>query len=326
MAGRTYAIGDVHGCAAELKTLLHRLALDQDSTVIFLGDYVDRGPRSREVIDTILDLGEIYRVIAIEGNHEWLFKRFLENPSDPSAASNFILNGGGATLASYSADGATYEVPASHREFLRNLKLFHLTETHLFVHAGVPPDFDFKFPVDPRTAHQLRWIREPFLSSTRHWPRVVVHGHTPVDEPEILPNRINLDTGCVFGKKLSALDLATGQVTSVARHEEAAPRFLTSTFQGVARARRFSGEVPVEIHAGEASHAFVTLNFNEFGLLVSPKPGEPAPVLTIGQRISGVIQPDAGSRFTFEGVLVRVDATGSTPCYGIKFEELREEG
>lgn len=137
-APKLIVIGDVHGCAEELKALVHKLPLDQDTTLLFLGDYVDRGPDAKGVIDTVLDLSELYKVIALKGNHEWLMEEYLAKPTNAVASGNFILNGGSATLASYSTDGQTYEIPSSHKEFLANLKLYHETETHFYVHAGIP--------------------------------------------------------------------------------------------------------------------------------------------------------------------------------------------
>src|SRR5438046_1705083 len=117
-APKLVVIGDVHGCAEELKALIHKLPLDQSTTILFLGDYVDRGPDAKSVIDTVLNLSEIYSVIPLMGNHEWLMQQYLDSPNDPVASGNFILNGGSATLASYSKDGATYDIPAAHRKFL----------------------------------------------------------------------------------------------------------------------------------------------------------------------------------------------------------------
>ena len=112
---RTIAIGDIHGCALALESVLNAIQPGVDDRLIFLGDYVDRGPDSKGVIDTVLDLSELYRVISLKGNHEWLLEEYLAKPGNPVASSNFILNGGSATLASYSTDGATYSIPASHQ-------------------------------------------------------------------------------------------------------------------------------------------------------------------------------------------------------------------
>lgn len=327
MADNFFVIGDVHGCSEELKILLHQLPLDQKSTILFLGDYVDRGPNSKGVIDTVLNISELYNVIALKGNHEALMSLFINNPSDPTASGNFILNGGSSTLASYSRNGTTYHIPDSHIAFLKNLKLFHTTDTHFFVHAGIPPDYDFathpNAPVDPKTAVQMMWIRTTFLDNDAKWPKLVVHGHTPVDKPEILHNRVNLDTGCVFGGSLTAWNIADGKFYSVKRNQESDPKFLTSEFDGRSRARRFVGEVSVEILHVSDVFFYQTVNFNEFGLLVSAAPKSPVRPLLVSQKVSGRILPGDDQIFEFQGTVTRVDATRPVPVYAIKFDSLR---
>lgn len=319
-----FVVGDVHGCSEELGALLRKLPLDQESTLVFLGDYVDRGPNAKAVIDTILNLRELYNVIALKGNHEWLFMNYLARPNDAAATSNFILNGGGNTLASYSQDGTTYTVPSAHLEFLNSLRLFHSTPTHFFVHAGVPPDFDFADPIDEKTAHQLLWIRSVFLESKVKWPKMVVHGHTPVAKAEFHPNRINLDTGCVFGRSLTAWHVGSGKLFSVERDAKAAPRFLSSNIPGgQPRAHRFEGEIPVELVIQGSYFPFRTVNFNEFGLLVFPAPGSEHLHFSLGDKVFGQILPMGDSLFEFDGAVVRVDDVNGRPALGIKFESLR---
>lgn len=320
---KIFAIGDVHGCAEELQALIHKLPLDQDSTLVFLGDYVDRGPDSKGVIDTVLDLSEIYRVIALKGNHEWLMQQYLAKPGDPVASGNFILNGGSATLASYSADGVTFSIPRSHREFLDGLKLFHVTDKHFYVHAGIPPNYDFSMKPDEKTAHQFLWIRQVFLDSKQKWPRIVVHGHTPVEQPELLPNRINLDTGCVFGRRLTAMNMLTGEIYSVERNQVERSSFLTQTLRGGrARAQRFEGNVGVEILVGETGFPFRTVNYNEFGLLVTPGEGAEMLDFQVGQSLSGLIKPGGENIFHFSATVMRKDLVAGVQHYGLRFDKL----
>ncbi|MGZ3650044.1 MAG: metallophosphoesterase [Bdellovibrionota bacterium] len=319
-----FVIGDVHGCAEELKALIHKLPLDQNSTLLFLGDYVDRGPDSKAVIDTVLDLSEVYRVIALKGNHEWLMEQYLANPNNPVASGNFILNGGSATLASYSADGATYTIPSSHRNFLKGLKLFHATESHFYVHAGIPPNYDFdSTTIDEKTAHQFLWIRNVFLESKVKWPKIVVHGHTPMEAAEILPNRINLDTGCVFGRRLSAMNMATGELISVERNQGARPTFLTQSLSGHRdRAQRFAGNVTVEILVGSIGFAFHTVNYNEFGLLIHAAPGAEHLKFAVGESLKGLIKPGGDSIFHFQATVMRAEEVKGVPQYGLRFDKL----
>lgn len=320
-----YAIGDVHGCSEELKALLRKLKLDRESTLLFLGDYVDRGPDGKGVIDTILDLSEIYNVIALQGNHEWLFTQYLANPKDAQVSSNFILNGGSSTLVSYSTDGVSFTVPGAHRNFLAGLKLFHSTSTHFYVHAGVPPGFDFSRTenLDEKTAHQLLWIRSTFLDSKAQWPKVVVHGHTPVKAAEVHPNRINLDTGCVFGGRLTAMNMNTGELIEVARQEAQEPKFLNAPFPGGQnRPQRFVGEIPVDLQWQGKLHPFRTENFNEFGLLIFAQPGSEHLRLEVGMKVKGLIRPDPDSVFGFEGVVMRMAESKGKTGVGIKFDRL----
>lgn len=322
-AAKTIAIGDVHGCAEELKILLHQLPLDHDTTLIFLGDYVDRGPDSKGVIDTVLNVSELYKVIALKGNHEWMFEEYLRKPKDPIASSNFILNGGSATLASYSDDGMKYVIPSAHRAFLDSLLIYHSTEKYFYVHAGVPPGFGFTEPVDQKTQHQMLWIRSSFLDCEEPWAKIVVHGHTPVKAPEVLPYRINLDTGCCFGRSLTAYDVTNKKLYSVNRNQAADPKFLTHTFGGRTRAQRFEGEISVEVRQGYEAFAFRTVNFNEFGMLIYPEATNVQLTFTVGQIVSGLIMTGGDTTFEFRGPVMRAETKDGIPQYGIKFENLQ---
>ena len=164
MAQRFFAIGDVHGCATELKLLLNKLPLDSESTVVFLGDYVDRGNESKDVIQTVIDLSKEYNVVALAGNHELMFLDFLREPSSAKGGL-FIYNGGASTLASYGADDGTYTIPEEHIRFLQSLKLFHEVDGYVFVHAGLP-DIPLA-TIDPvRDQQYLTWVRGRFYAST----------------------------------------------------------------------------------------------------------------------------------------------------------------
>jgi serine/threonine protein phosphatase 1 len=323
MAAKIIAIGDVHGCAEELKALIYKLPLDTETTLLFLGDYVDRGPDSKGVIDTVLDLSELYNVIALKGNHEWLMEEFLKKPGNSVASGNFILNGGSATLASYSNDGTTFSIPAAHKKFLAELRLYHETETHFFVHAGIPPNFKFTTEIDAKTAQQFLWIRDLFLKSKIKWPKVVVHGHTPVEKAEVLSNRVNLDTGCVFGRQLTAMNMATGQLFSVERDQVERPKFLKHTLQGGRpRAQRFEGRVSVEIMLDGVGFEFHTINFNEFGLLLSPEKSSEHITFTVGQMVQGLVNPGGDNIFRFDAMVMRIEKINRKPCYGLRFDKL----
>jgi serine/threonine protein phosphatase 1 len=219
-----YAVGDIHGYPRQLVALLARIRADavesadgERPLVVFLGDYVDRGPDSRAVIDLILGLidEDAFEVVALKGNHEDALVRFL---AEPTYAPAWIANWGQATLRAYGIalpsgfDVAACEaaqaqfvqaLPDSHRAFLDRLELSRTVGDYLFVHAGVRPGVALA-EQDPR---DLIWIRYDFLESDADFDKVVVHGHTPADRPERKANRINVDTGVYFSGVLTAVRL-----------------------------------------------------------------------------------------------------------------------
>lgn len=200
---KTYTFGDVHGCLEQLKQLVDLCEQDASShkaTFIFLGDYIDRGPDSRGVIEFLIDLQKWSSdtIICLRGNHEDLLLAALEGND---AELNWLANGADATLDSYRVPRAI-DLPASHIDWIRSLPLFHDDGSRFFVHAGINPDRS----LDRQRSRDLLWIREPFLSSDTDFGRFVVHGHTPIKSgmPDLHTNRLNLDTGAVYGRKLSA--------------------------------------------------------------------------------------------------------------------------
>ncbi len=217
---RIYAVGDVHGCAGLLEQLQDAIRRDADSAaesrkiVVYLGDYVDRGPDSAGVLSILIDrpLDGIEQV-CLKGNHEDFLLRFLE---DPGICDLWLMNGGRATLRSYGlsveragaedaaaalSDAFRARLPDAHLRFLQDLRLSHRAGGYLFVHAGIRPGVD----LSQQTADDLLWIRDPFLRSSYDHGCVVVHGHTPVEAPEVCFNRINIDTGAVWSGCLTAL-------------------------------------------------------------------------------------------------------------------------
>jgi serine/threonine protein phosphatase 1 len=216
---RIYAVGDIHGCADLLQALL--LQIDADCTlyppsrpiVVFLGDYIDRGPASREVLDLLLGYERTKETVFLKGNHETFVQRFL---SEPEILNEWRLCGGLETLVSYGLTpsinpGGTEQkklaeklaecIPKRHLEFLESLDLSFNCGDFLFVHAGLRPGV----PIRKQTEEDLLWIREEFLSWDQPFEKFVVHGHTPVRTPDIRSNRINIDTGA----------FATGRLTCI---------------------------------------------------------------------------------------------------------------
>jgi len=199
---KTYVIGDIHGMIHKLEKLLDILQPTHDDTLLFIGDYIDRGPDPKAVIDLLLRLiADGYRVLPLKGNHEEMLLDYLAGREDGVM---WLYNGGRATLRSYATDQGRVVFPREHLDFLGDLLLFHETESHFFVHAGLLPNRDLENP----DRNACLWIREPFLSSTYDWGKKIVFGHTPQrDGPLVHPNKIGIDTGAVFGGKLTCLCL-----------------------------------------------------------------------------------------------------------------------
>jgi serine/threonine protein phosphatase 1 len=220
---RLYAIGDVHGRADLLRRLHDMIRADAAAApqpqrrIVYLGDYIDRGPEVREVIELILQepLDGFARVF-LKGNHEDAMLRFLD---EAAIAPLWFGCGGIATLLSYGVGMPASEaeedlketqaalreaLPAAHLAFLQELALSYTAGDYFFAHAGVRPGV----PLDQQQPEDLLWIREPFLSAPGYFGKVVVHGHSIAFAPELRPNRIGIDTGAFATGRLTALVLA----------------------------------------------------------------------------------------------------------------------
>jgi serine/threonine protein phosphatase 1 len=217
---RIYAIGDVHGCADLLEALYAKIdreiAQDRpaDWRIIHLGDYGDRGPDSKRVLDRIIERSRDRRFLSLMGNHDEGWLNFM---ADPDPVGLFVAHGGDATAHSYGVDfdlsdrsgrkaardALRTAMPQAHLDFLRNLPRSFSFGDYFFCHAGIRPGV----PLQIQDREDLIWIRREFLIYEGLHPRVIVHGHTPSDEPELLPNRINVDTGAVKTGVLTAVVL-----------------------------------------------------------------------------------------------------------------------
>lgn len=207
-----YAIGDVHGCLEALDALMARIAAHRaggEAHILFLGDYVDRGPQSRGVLERVMTVADI----ALRGNHEDMMLAAL--CGSDRAVEHWLANGGRETIASYGCRNIAAlraNIPDRHRRFLEGLPLFHETDGTVFVHAGIRPGR----PLAEQTRHDLLWIRDDFLDHSGPFGRFVVHGHTPdPDGPAILAHRANADTACVRGGPLTALVVEGARIRDV---------------------------------------------------------------------------------------------------------------
>lgn len=218
---RIYAVGDIHGRIDLLDQLLLRIDAHRNAHPIarplevFLGDYIDRGPASRDVIARLITRTSTRGAVCLQGNHEMLLRWFLD---DPATLEEWGRYGGLATLMSYGlapsvkpdrdeqlklATDLKRALPSAHHHFLASLALCFTYGDFFFVHAGVRP----RIPLRRQRADDLLWIRDDFLLWEQEFGKIVVHGHTPVPQPEIRSNRINIDTGAYATGRLTCLVL-----------------------------------------------------------------------------------------------------------------------
>ena len=241
---RTFVFGDIHGSYKELvdtlSYVIEKKSFGKKDKLVFIGDYVDRGFQSKQVIDHLIELKKEYpKTVFLRGNHEDMFMGFI-GIKHSRYSPYFIMNGGMTTIASYAKsdlprledfrkysqeaqeavarelkaikiEDAINLIPDSHKEFLNNTKLYHDTKNVLFVHAGVNPYVE---TIKEQTEDTLIWVndnRDRFFAqiSKKPWSKLLVHGHTPIEPDKVLKyadrNRINVDTGFVYGGRLTCM-------------------------------------------------------------------------------------------------------------------------
>jgi len=226
---RIYAIGDIHGRADLLDKVLKRIDADLATNPVplgievYLGDYIDRGPASREVLDQLIARNRTFRTVFLKGNHETYLTSFVTNPP---ILEDWQRYGGLETLMSYGltptinadanaqtqlAAALDQALPESHRRFLGNLKSSFTCGDFFFAHAGVRPGI----PLAKQREEDLLWIRQDFLLCEEDFSKIIVHGHTPVPQPDIRSNRINIDTGAFATGQLTCLRLEEDRVNFI---------------------------------------------------------------------------------------------------------------
>ena len=216
--GRLFAIGDIHGCVDELAAMVKSVAPRRGDTVVFVGDYIDRGPSSSEVIDFMLELPRTgAECVFLKGNHEDMMLSFMGFPGH--YGESFLFNGGAQTLESYgigetALEGTPEILPAAHLEFLKGLATSYHRPPYLFVHAGIQP----ARALEEQDVEDMLWIRQEFIFNAHPLDATVVFGHTPMRAVMVdLPYKLGIDTGLVYGGKLTCLEFTEGVAYQVAR-------------------------------------------------------------------------------------------------------------
>lgn len=208
MKNKVFAISDIHGCYRELMALYNQLPIEpKKDQMVFLGDYVDRGVKVKQVLDQLITWKKLYpHWVFLMGNHEDMLLDAL-NPKHPVYGDYYqwFNQGGKETLNSYKPEE---EMPKEHIDFISSLPRWYENEDYIFVHGGIEPG---KTPAETEP-YDLLWLRDRFILSDYDWGKKVVYGHTYDDhtgtfEPAVRENKIGIDTACVYGGKLTAIEL-----------------------------------------------------------------------------------------------------------------------
>ncbi len=205
------AIGDIHGCYHSMVALLQKLEPYYDRQFVFVGDYIDRGPASKKVVDYLLEFREKVDCVFLRGNHE----QMLLDAFDNGEKSMWMMNGGRATLQSYNGNDVSVILPESHKEFYEQTRLFYETDEYFFVHAGLSPAKTIAESIeDNNEVQEFLWERSHLNAFETPWEKTVVFGHTPRPKPIQKDHMIGIDTGCVFDR------IGYGKLTAVLLPEE----------------------------------------------------------------------------------------------------------
>jgi serine/threonine protein phosphatase 1 len=205
-----YIIGDIHGCLDNLNNLLNKIFsnITETDTIIFLGDYIDRGPSSYDVIELLIDLSKKYNTVFLKGNHEDMLLKYISGILD---FQNYFDNGGMATLRSYREKHGSSVIPPEHELFYGNLLQYYEAKDFIAVHAGLNPKIN---NIAEQSSYEMLWIRQEFYRSSRKWEKTIIFGHTPCsilhgENKNVYFNESNniigIDTGACYGGLLTCL-------------------------------------------------------------------------------------------------------------------------
>ena len=183
---RYIAITDIHGEYDKLQSVLSQIDIKNDDIFVFMGDYIDRGPKSKQVIDKIIEISSSYKTVCLIGSHEYALLHAKEDDYYDFLFKNY---GGPATVKSYGSFENIFKI---HGDFFKSLKFYYLTEKYLFVHAGINPDYD----LEHQNEVDLVYIRGKFIYSKHKLPQKIIFGHTEFDKPLIQDDKICIDLGC----------------------------------------------------------------------------------------------------------------------------------
>ena len=220
---RIFVVGDIHGCNDELACLLDHLFskenLSEKDQLIFIGDYIDRGPNAWAVVDRLLLIKRQFpHTVFLKGNHEDMLLDFLGYKGRMGEA--FLDNGGASTLFSYgirditSPESVKRQFPENHRDFFTSLTDYASLQEYIFVHAGV----NRAVPLEEQGEEDLFWIRDEFIMYPHTFKKMIVFGHTPYHEVMLhLPYKIGIDTGLVYGNKLTCMELKQRKLFQIHR-------------------------------------------------------------------------------------------------------------
>ncbi len=209
---KIFIIGDLHGCLDMLKRLIDTIPWQPEKDrLIFIGDFIDRGKDPKGVVDYVLSLSRCSPYVqCLMGNHEAMFLDYLSGEDREL----FLINSGWSTLKSYQVEkpeGEGLLVPPEHMSFYQSLETYIKLKDYYIVHAGFRPGVE----IEDQKFQDMMWIREPFIYSDYDFGKKVIFGHTPFSEPLIMNNKIGVDTGAVYGGKLTCLELPEERLYSI---------------------------------------------------------------------------------------------------------------